>query len=363
MEKLEDKYPGIEKLWEEMKNTPQNPAYHGEGDVWNHTQLVIQKLKELPSFRPLSEDEQSTMLFAAALHDCGKPKTTRMEDGNWISPHHGAVGAQIVREFLWKECGFCGNKEKQLFRENVCSLIRDHSLPVHVLDREDGLIRLAQFAESPATVQQLCMLSEADTLGRIAPDTRELQEQVQLCEVFAEEKGIITAPMQFASPVTKRAWFSGRNVQTEFPLYDDTWGEVILMSGLAGVGKDTWIREHLDLPVISLDEIRNEMKIPPTENQYPVVVEARDRAKVLLRKKQPFVWNATNLSRRVREGQIDLFERYGASVKIVYLERDWKTNIEQNQNREDAVPANVLDKMLATLEPPMPWEARTVEWM
>lgn len=180
MEKLEDKYPGIEKLWEEMKNTPQNPAYHGEGDVWNHTQLVIQKLKELPSFRPLSEDEQSTMLFAAALHDCGKPKTTRMEDGNWISPHHGAVGAQIVREFLWKECGFCGNKEKQLFRENVCSLIRDHSLPVHVLDREDGLIRLAQFAESPATVQQLCMLSEADTLGRIAPDTRELQEQVQL---------------------------------------------------------------------------------------------------------------------------------------------------------------------------------------
>ena len=110
-------------------------------------------------------------------------------------------------------------------------------------------------------------------------------------------------------------------------------------------------------------ELRRELGIAPTENQMAVVKEARQRAKELLRKKQRFVWNATNLTQLVRAEQINLFESYGASVRIAYLETDWQTNRERNRNREAAVPEVNLEKMLSILEPPSPWEARNVEWI
>lgn len=363
MRKLEQKYPGIGAFWKEMGRTPQNPSFHGEGDVLTHTRLVLEALTKLEAFHRLTEAQKEILFLAAALHDAGKPITTRMEDGAWVSPHHGAAGAQIVRAFLWKDCSLCGCAEKQAFREEVCSLIRHHTLPVHAFGREDGVLQLARFAESPATVAMLCLLAEADILGRIAPDTPELREQVLLTAALAEESGCLNAPMEFASNTTKRAWFSGRKVHPCQPLYDDTWGEVVLMSGLPGTGKDTWIQNHCDLPMISLDEIRRELGIAPTANQTAVVKEARQRAKELLRKKQRFVWNATNLTQLVRGEQIDLFESYGASVRIVYLETDWQTNRERNRNREAAVPEVSLEKMLSILEPPSPWEARNVEWI
>jgi len=45
--------------------------------------------------------------------------------------------------------------------------------------------------------------------------------------------------------------------QAEFPaeIYDDTQFEVVIMSGIAGSGKDTYVRK-LDLPVVSLDDLR-----------------------------------------------------------------------------------------------------------
>lgn len=358
---LQQKYPALHTFWQDMRETPQNPRFHGEGDVLTHTQMVFGQLTQMDAFRRLPPQRQDMLSLAAALHDAGKPVTTRMEDGAWVSPHHGAAGAQLARAFLWKS-GLCGGAEKQAFREGVCALIRHHSLPVHALDREDGLLQLAKFAEAPATVALLCLLSEADVLGRIAPDTQALREQVLLCAALAEEAGCLNAPMAFSSYTTKRAWFSGRSVAPSQPLYDDCWGEVILMSGLPGTGKDTWIQSHCDLPMISLDEIRNELRIAPTENQTPVVKEARARAKALLRKKQPFVWNATNLTQLVRAEQISLFENYGASVRIVYLETDWPTNQARNRNREAAVPQAKLEKMLSILEPPLAWEARRVDW-
>lgn len=146
-------------------------------------------------------------------------------------------------------------------------------------------------------------------------------------------------------------------------LYDDTWGEVILMSGLPGTGKDTWIREHYPaLPMISLDEIRKEMRISPTENQSKVVEIARERARELLRKKQPFVWNATNLSPMVRKKQIKLFTQYQAFVKIVYLETDWQEQLRRNANRPDAVPQQAISHMMDELVLPEAKEAHRIQW-
>ena len=102
-------------------------------------------------------------------------------------------------------------------------------------------------------------------------------------------------------------------------LYDDCWGKVVLMSGLPGTGKDTWIQQNMpDLPMISLDDIRRANKIPPTAAQGRVANIAREQAKEYLRQHQSFVWNATNIRAQMRESLISLFETYHANVRIVH---------------------------------------------
>ena len=104
------------------------------------------------------------------------------------------------------------------------------------------------------------------------------------------------------------------------------------------------------------------MKISPTDNQGLVVAEANKRAKELLRKKQPFVWNATNITSDIRALLIPLFEDYGASVKIVFLETDWNEQLRRNSSRKSEVPESAIKKMLSRLEPPEAYEAQTVEY-
>ena len=114
--------------------------------------------------------------------------------------------------------------------------------------------------------------------------------------------------------------------------------------------------------MISLDEIRKEMKISPTDNQSKVVEIARERAKELLRKKQPFVWNATNISPMVRAKQINLFAQYHASTRIVYLETEWNEQLRRNSNRAEVVPEQAICHMMEELVPPEAKEAHRVDW-
>ena len=103
----------------EMKNTQQNPAFHGEGDVFTHTQMVCRELVRMPAFHVLKKRQQAELFLAALLHDIGKVKTTRTEGGNLVSPHHGSTGSRMAREFLWSSCGLCGTAETMTFRETV----------------------------------------------------------------------------------------------------------------------------------------------------------------------------------------------------------------------------------------------------
>jgi len=137
-----------------------------------------------------------------------------------------------------------------------------------------------------------------------------------------------------------------------------------MMSGLPGAGKDFWVAANLpDLPVISLDALRREMKVAPTDNQGPVVSRAREAAREHLRKQRSFVWNATNISRQMRELSVNLFAAYNARVRIVYVEAPEARLFAQNRERADTVPAEVIRKLTARWEVPDLTEAHRVEWV
>ncbi|MBQ3330121.1 MAG: AAA family ATPase [Ruminococcus sp.] len=365
-------FAGIERAFPavvaDMRATPQNPKYHAEGDVWAHTAMVCECIARDPDFRACPERVRQELFLSALFHDIGKTRTTKLENGEWTSPNHAVVGACMVRDMLTREYGLSGSAERQAFRETVCFLIRYHMVAPYIMESQKPdrkLIRLASNGELAAdfTLSRLLILARADGNGKISESGGEGEESVMLAAELSKELGCFEAPVRFASPFTAYAFFAGRNVTPDTPLYNDTVCEAILMCGLPGVGKDAYIRAHYpDLPMISLDDIRAEYGISPVGDQSEVARIAKARAKTLLRAKRSFVWNATNVTAKLRGELISLFTGYHAYVKIVYLETDYARDLERNAAREAAVPQAVIETMLSKLIPPERHEAHEVEW-
>ncbi len=354
----------------DMKKTKQNPHFHAEGNVLNHTKLVVDNVVKDPSFAELSTDYRRMLFLAAVLHDIGKIKTTVVNASGRISSHHHAkTGGIMARNFLWKECGLAGTKEKVLFRETVCSLINWHMVTLHLISRPEPDLLLRKAASRGElipdfTLEFLYHLAVADIYGRICDDEATFPARVEFAQKTAEEGECLKGPYHFANHYTKRAYFSGRNILPWAKLKDDTWGEVIVMSGLPGSGKDSWIlKNHPELPVISLEKIRNENRIEPADPQDAAVQMAVTLAKEYLTRQQPFIWNSASTTKEQRARLITLLERYGASVRIVYVETDMDELLRRNHAREEGLPDDAVYKLLKKLEIPLPDEAAEVEWV
>ena len=78
LNRLTEMYPEIS----DMKDIPQNPVYHAEGDVYRHIGLVCERLPELPDWYALEPEKQELLFLAAAFHDIGKVSCTKQEDGD-----------------------------------------------------------------------------------------------------------------------------------------------------------------------------------------------------------------------------------------------------------------------------------------
>lgn len=210
----------------------------------------------------------------------------------------------------------------------------------------------------------LALLAEADVLGRTCPDKAELLERVELFREYCKEQMCYGQPRIFSSDLARFTYFQKEGSAPEYEPYDTTTCEVILLSALPGSGKDYFIHKHYaDWPVISLDDIRRKHKIDPTDRKRNgwVVQEAKEHARSLLRQHQSFIWNATNITRSMRQLLIDLFTTYGARVRVVYIEVPYRRLVEQNNKREFGIPPTVLERLIEKLEVPSPTEAWQVE--
>lgn len=293
-QELSGKYPELNV----MKNIPQNPAYHGEGDVYRHTEMVCERLLSLPEWKELGKQEQELLFLAAAFHDMGKIHCTKQEDGNWVSPKHTIIGEKKFRWQTYRNAEQFGLTFSQ--RETAAKLIRYHGLPVWFWTKKRIEFYLFQAAES-IPLRLLYLLSKADVQGRVAKDIGKLEEQVELFADYAKELGIWEQPYGFANPYTKFQYFHREGLWHQAVLCDDTEFEVLLLSGLPLAGKDSWIAQQgMDLPVVSLDAIRQQMGISPAKNSGKVVQAATEQARGYLRRKQPFIWNATNIIQETR---------------------------------------------------------------
>jgi predicted kinase len=346
-----------------MRGVPQDPRYHAEGDVFIHTRMVAEALAGLETWRALSETERSILFMAALLHDVAKPACTVIEqDGGITSKGHARKGELLAREILWAGADLPVPPPLAV-REGIAKLVRFHGLPLWFLEKaspERAVIEASQMVR----LERLALLAEVDARGRECPDQADLLERIALFRVFCEEQRCYTAPRAFASPHSRFEFFRHPTRDPDYEAYDDTQFEVVLMSGLPGVGKDSWVRQHLaGWPVISLDHLRQELDVTPREGQGPVIQAARAQARDFLRARQPFVWNATNITRLLRRQLIEFFADYHARVRVIYLDAPFDVLIRRNAARPNRVPEHVILQMLRKLEVPDLTEAHSVQWI
>ena len=342
-----------------LRQTPQDPAWHGEGDVWTHTRMVCESLVASDDWKLCDKQDRFVLFMAALLHDVGKSVCTKNEDGHIVSPHHGRYGAQMARRFLFETLAMTG--ESFLFRELIVFLIRRHTLSYNILNRENPLRDVVAIS-TISSCRLLAILSDADINGRIFADKHRSLESTKLFCQLADENDCLNRPYRFHSNHSGYAYFSGALSHPGEMLYDDTWGEVVLMSGLPASGKDTYIeRRFSDLPVISLDALRNRLNVPWCDDQTPVIEAAREQARQFLRRKTPFVWNATNLRYDFRRSIIRLCNDYKASVRIIYLENDLPTLLKRNYSRVRPVDESAYNTLLDRWEIPTTLESHELE--
>jgi putative nucleotidyltransferase with HDIG domain len=345
----------------DMHGIQQSPIHHAEGDVAVHTQMVIAALLNLEEYHELNEQEQEILWAAALMHDIEKRSTTFTDEhGDIVSPGHAKKGAQTTRQILYRDF-----QTPFHIREIIVGLVRHHGLPLWIFEKPNPTQALLK-ASMEVNTMLVAILAKADVLGRICKDADALFYKIDLFVELCKENNCWGKAKVFPSNLSKFQYFRKEDRHHDFETFDDTTFEVIILSGIAGSGKDFYIsKNYPKLQVISLDDLRRKVKVDykDSKGNGRVIQEAKEIAKQYLRSQTSFIWNATNITLQMREQLISLLEPYKPSIKIIYLEVPYRKLLAQNNDRNFAIPASAIEKMIDKLEVPKEWEAVEVEYV
>jgi len=370
----------------QLQNTPQEPEWHGEGDVFRHTAMVLEEV-----YRQLDETEnaelpaatQRELVLGALFHDLAKPWTTRQTEVRGrlritASRHEmrgrsALAGAMVDRGLPWES----------LWR--VMSLVGSHHEPKLLVARGKtaGDYRRIARRVDPAAV---ALLARADMRGRICADRRQQLEHIELYLLGAEEyspPGWMEAWREhFAASLTQgspsfqdrvfgeaiRATEADRVFQpadAQFLAYQEVANppELVVLCGPSGSGKSTFAERYLgDHELISLDALRDDLAGDRSDQSLNGAVrqEAKTRLKSALRPGRKVVWDATNLRKDFRSLICETGFAYGALVTLVIFHFQPEICIARNRSRNHRVAEKVLASQLEQWEFPEVDEAHRV---
>ena len=165
-----DQYPF--SMLNKLKYIPQSPEHHPEGNVWNHTMLVVD---EAALHKDKSEDKR-VFMWAALLHDIGKAPTTRVKKGRIIAYDHDKIGGEMAIEFLKKLT------DEDAFIDKVSKLVRWHMQILFV-------VKELPFAElnkmmSQVSYKEVALLGFCDRLGRGELKEDKIQQEKDTIKKF-----------------------------------------------------------------------------------------------------------------------------------------------------------------------------------
>lgn len=164
----------LPKFLEALKHTNQRQDYHPEGNVWNHTLLVV-------DMAALVKERASTPLgfmWACLLHDIGKPKVTTKEGH---APGHNEAGVVV---FCEQCCQLITSSKLQKYLKtmiyyhmHLMNMTRNHA-------RDIKYLRLLKAIDGVVPIEDLILISKCDKLGRL----RDSHESVVELDRYMQDK-------------------------------------------------------------------------------------------------------------------------------------------------------------------------------
>jgi tRNA nucleotidyltransferase (CCA-adding enzyme) len=146
-----------------LADTPQEPEWHPEGDVWIHTLLALDQAT--PLLHGLDHPRAVAVMLGTLCHDLGKPATTERREGRIRSLNHEEAGVAPTLSLLdrWNVHTLQGYD----VRGQVVGLVANHLKPGQLYDARDrvsdGAIRRLAAKCEPALLYRV---ARADCLGR-----------------------------------------------------------------------------------------------------------------------------------------------------------------------------------------------------
>lgn len=161
-----DAYPF--SMLKRLEQTPQSPVHHPEGNVLNHTLRVVDEA----AARKSESGDPRAFMWAALLHDIGKPDTTRTRGGRITAYDHDKVGAELARAFL------SSLTEDKRFIDKVTHLVRYHMQILYVVN--DLPYKDVGGMKRNSDIREVALLGLCDRLGRAGASRNEEEAQVRM---------------------------------------------------------------------------------------------------------------------------------------------------------------------------------------
>lgn len=176
MQQLDIWFPELKALMGQA----QHPTYHAEGDVWNHTMMVLDEAAKL---RDRVQQPYAFML-SALCHDFGKAVASEAAaDGAVHAYGHEFAGQPLAKQFLSRI-----TKETKVM-DYVLNMTRLHMRPNIAAHNGVSIKSTNKLFDESIAPRDLICLALADDRGRIslkpAPSTEEfLMERVAVYEEY-----------------------------------------------------------------------------------------------------------------------------------------------------------------------------------
>lgn len=160
-----DEYPFT--MLKKEQYTEQSPVFHPEGSVWEHTVRVVDEAAKRKTY----SSDITVFMWAALLHDIGKPETTRIRKGKITAYDHDSTGAELSRRFLAEFT------VDNVFIERVALLVKYHMQALYV-KKSLPFADIRGMVEN-GIVEDVALLSFCDRLGRANADSPREREAVR----------------------------------------------------------------------------------------------------------------------------------------------------------------------------------------
>lgn len=348
-----------------LEETEQDPEWHSEGNVFIHTNMVIDEMYAIFEEEELSLSDKYILLMSAIFHDIAKPLVSKWKEVRGVerltARNHEYEGmSYLFYRFLEMEM----DEEES---KHILNLVGYHQLPKLLVVR-DGSDKWDYKLLTNETRGELFYLLElADMRGRTAKDKEDQIEYIELFKMCAEDYDCFhtssdldkeleslfienfdcTDPLELSYLVGKtKKRLRDKEILDPLVAYQKYFehksnhATLYLMCGLSGSGKTTTVNSLIEnnnvTTVIELDALRKKHDVK-RNNRREVDGRVRQEAKELLKRalsnKESVVFDACNQRKDFRTQIADLAEEYFAKTVLVFVKTPVSQCIKNDRDR------------------------------